>query len=130
MDIKQLRICHPEPCVRDLKKTRMIEILRFAQKRSSPPEGAKGNDKVNGFFIILSCWNEVKHLKNAKERDFFGQSPQQHVSYRRNDKTPIFSSLPFSFPFSHFRLPHLVTLAPWHRGRRHRTVQLGRKHKR
>ncbi|GEM_PF-2340221 len=57
MDIKQLRICHPEPCVRDLKKTRMIEILRFAQKRSSPPEGAKGNDKVNGFFIILSCWN-------------------------------------------------------------------------
>ena len=59
MDIKQLRICHPEPCVRDLKKTRMIEILRFAQKRSSPPEGAKGNDKVNGFFIILSCWSEA-----------------------------------------------------------------------
>ena len=48
MDIKQLRICHPEPCVRDLKKTRMIEILRFAQ-----------NDKVNGFFIILSCWSEA-----------------------------------------------------------------------
>ena len=41
------------------KKSRMIEILRFAQKRSSPPEGAKGNDKVNGFFIILSCWSEA-----------------------------------------------------------------------
>ena len=54
MDIKQLRICHPEPCVRDLKKTRMIEILRFAQ-----------NDKVNGFFIILSCWSEAtRNLKN------------------------------------------------------------------
>ena len=32
--------------VKGSQKTQVIEILRFAQKRSSPPEGAKGNDKT------------------------------------------------------------------------------------
>ena len=42
------------------------EILRFAQKRSSLPEGAKGNDKVSGFFIILSCWSAAtRNLKKT-----------------------------------------------------------------
>ena len=48
--------------MRNLKIMRMIESPRFAQKRSSPPEGAKGNDKK---LQHLSCWNEVKHLKNT-----------------------------------------------------------------
>ena len=30
----------------DLENIAKQEILRFAQKRSSPPEGAKGNDKT------------------------------------------------------------------------------------
>ena len=30
----------------DLENITKQEILRFAQKRSSPPEGAKGNDKT------------------------------------------------------------------------------------
>ncbi len=40
-----VRVAKRRHCQR-IPKTQMIEILRFAQKRSSPPEGAKGNDNT------------------------------------------------------------------------------------
>ena len=47
------------------QKPRMIEILRFAQKRSSPPEGAKGNDNFMKSVILCVMLerSEASHKK-------------------------------------------------------------------